>query len=255
MPFQKRSVFTFCLVALAALTTVALAKPVKKATGHRYETREQANRAQARGKRRHVDNHARPPRAKVRVAARRGHRQAPRSPGSDGSPPITSFFPNFARAGSFTDGAHGFVDPAALVAEARRYMGTNPTDRASLWCARFMNFVLNRVGASGTGSDAAKSFASYGRRISGPQVGAIAVLTRGRNGGHVGIVTGMDESGNPIVVSGNHNNTVAEGIYPRERVIAYVLPEGASASAPLPPRSASIAMSALGDAAIRLQSN
>jgi uncharacterized protein (TIGR02594 family) len=236
MPLQKRSVLTFCLMALAALTTVALAKPVKKASGHRYETREQANRGQVRGKRHHGDNHARPARAKVRAAAaRRGARQAP----PDGSSPILSLFPNFARASSS-------VDPATLVAEARRYMGTNPTDRASLWCARFMNFVLNRVGAAGTGSDAAKSFASYGRRISGPQVGAIAVLTRGRDGGHVGVVTGIDESGNPIIVSGNHNHAVGEGAYSRDRVIAYVLPEGtaASASPSLPPRSASLALAA-----------
>lgn len=248
MPLQKRSVLTVCLLALAALTTVALAKPTKKATGHRYETREQANRAQARAKakRRHVDHHARP-RVKVRAAAARAHKVRKTAP-VDGYPsPIGSLFPNFARAGSYSDGARGFVDPSALVAEARRYMGTNPTDRASLWCARFMNFVLNRVGAAGTGSDAAKSFASYGRRISGPQVGAIAVLTRGRGGGHVGVVTGVDESGNLIIVSGNHNNTVAEGAYPRSRVIAYVLPEGASASvsAPLPARSASIAVSAI----------
>ena len=46
------------------------------------------------------------------------------------------------------------------VSEARRWIGTNPTDRNSLWCARFMNFVLERSGYQGTGSDAAKSFAS-----------------------------------------------------------------------------------------------
>lgn len=110
------------------------------------------------------------------------------------------------------------------VEEARRWIGTNPTDRSSLWCARFMNFVLERSGFSGTGSDAAKSFASYGRRLPGPQVGAIAVLSRGKNGGHVGIVSGVDASGNPIIISGNHGKQVGEGVYPRSRVIAYVMP-------------------------------
>jgi uncharacterized protein (TIGR02594 family) len=114
-----------------------------------------------------------------------------------------------------------FADP---VSEARRWIGTNPTDRNSLWCARFMNFVLERSGYQGTGSDAAKSFASYGRRISGPQVGAIAVMTRGKNGGHVGIVSGIDASGNPIIISGNHGHRVGEGVYPRGRVYAYVIP-------------------------------
>lgn len=114
----------------------------------------------------------------------------------------------------------------ALVSEARKYMGTNPTARSRLWCATFMNMVLAKVGYSGTNSDAAKSFAQYGRRISQPQVGAIAVLTRGRTGGHVGVVSGVDSQGNPIIISGNHGKRVGEATYPSSRVIAYVMPSG-----------------------------
>jgi uncharacterized protein (TIGR02594 family) len=113
----------------------------------------------------------------------------------------------------------------SLVAEARKYIGTNPTARKRLWCATFMNFVLARLGYEGTNSDAAKSFAEYGRRISEPRVGAIAVLTRGRKGGHVGVVSGLDRNGNPIIISGNHTpRGVGEGVYARSRVIAYVVP-------------------------------
>lgn len=111
-----------------------------------------------------------------------------------------------------------------VVAEARRYIGTNPTGRSALWCATFMNYVLKRAGHNGTNSNLARSFASYGRRVSGPQVGAIAVMSRGRGGGHVGVVSGVDASGNPIVISGNHNRRVAESVYPRGRVFAYVMP-------------------------------
>jgi len=112
----------------------------------------------------------------------------------------------------------------ALVAEARKYMGTNPTDRKRLWCATFMNFVLAKLGYSGTNSDAARSFAYYGRRIGEPRVGAIAVLTRGKRGGHVGVVSGIDRNGDPIIISGNHNRRVGEAVYARSRVIAYVMP-------------------------------
>jgi uncharacterized protein (TIGR02594 family) len=112
-----------------------------------------------------------------------------------------------------------------VVAEARRYIGGNPTGRGSLWCARFMNMVLQHSGLHGTGSDMASSFAHYGQRVSGPQVGAIAVMGR-RGGGHVGVVSGIDASGNPIVVSGNHGHRVAESIYPRGRIYAYVMPTG-----------------------------
>ena len=113
---------------------------------------------------------------------------------------------------------------SSLVAEARRYLGTNPTRRRSLWCGAFMNLVLERTGHKRGPSDLAKSFASYGRRISGPQVGALAIMSRGRGGGHVGVVSGIDPKGNVIVVSGNHNNTVAESVYPRGRIFAYVMP-------------------------------
>ena len=112
----------------------------------------------------------------------------------------------------------------SLVAEARRYLGTNPTGRSRLWCARFMNMVLERSGHKGTSSDMARSFASYGQRLSGPQVGAIAVMTRGRRGGHVGVVSGIDPKGNPIVISGNHSRRVAESVYSRSRIYAYVMP-------------------------------
>ncbi|WP_412774732.1 TIGR02594 family protein [Nitrobacter sp.] len=115
----------------------------------------------------------------------------------------------------------GFV--SNIVAEARRYIGGNPTGRRRLWCARFMNMVLKRSGHRGTGSDMASSFAHYGRRVSGPRVGAIAVMSR-RGGGHVGVVSGIDRRGNPIIVSGNHGHRVAESVYPRGRIYAYVVP-------------------------------
>jgi len=113
---------------------------------------------------------------------------------------------------------------SALVNEARRWIGTNPTGWNHVWCARFMNFVLRRLGYDGTGSDAASSFAHYGRRIWWPQEGAIAVMTRGKNGGHVGVVAGVADDGKIIVISGNHNKKVGVGHYPRERIYAYVLP-------------------------------
>lgn len=125
--------------------------------------------------------------------------------------------------GSETSGMATSGGGSSVVAEARRYLGGNPTSRASLWCARFMNMVLERTGHHGTGSDMARSFASYGQRVSGPQVGAIAVMAR-RGGGHVGVVSGIDAQGNPIVISGNNGNRVRETPVSRGRIYAYVLP-------------------------------
>jgi uncharacterized protein (TIGR02594 family) len=125
-----------------------------------------------------------------------------------------------ASGGTAMSGGYG---ETGVVAEARRYLGGNPTSRRSLWCARFMNMVLERTGHHGTGSDLARSFASYGQRVSGPQVGAIAVMGR-RGGGHVGVVSGVDAQGNPIVISGNSGHRVRETAVSRGRIYAYVVP-------------------------------
>jgi uncharacterized protein (TIGR02594 family) len=129
-----------------------------------------------------------------------------------------------ARAQSHANSAFGGMTSNTLVTEARKYIGTNPTGRGSLWCGAFMDLVLKRTGHAG-GGNLAKAYASYGTRVSGPQVGAIAVMGR-RGGGHVGVVSGVDANGNPIIVSGNHNHTVAESVYPAGRISAYVLPGG-----------------------------
>jgi uncharacterized protein (TIGR02594 family) len=118
------------------------------------------------------------------------------------------------------DGSSG----SRIVAEARRWLGTNPTTRATLWCARFMNFVLDRLGLPGTASDLAKSFASYGTPLEKPKVGAIAVMNR-KGGGHVGVVSGFDKDGDPIIISGNYSRRVAEAVYARSRIITYVSPD------------------------------
>jgi uncharacterized protein (TIGR02594 family) len=128
-----------------------------------------------------------------------------------------------ARAAIAAPSVRGYSG-STLVADARRYIGTNPTGRRSLWCGAFMDKVLRETGHRG-GGNLAKGYLRYGRRVAGPQVGAIAVMGR-RGGGHVGVVSGVDANGNPIIISGNHNHTVAEATYPRSRIIAYVMPGG-----------------------------
>lgn len=129
-----------------------------------------------------------------------------------------------AQAQSHSNSAFGGFSNDTLVSEARKYIGTNPTGRGSLWCGAFMDMVLKRTGHAG-GGNLAFGYEHYGTRVSGPQVGAIAVMGR-HGGGHVGVVSGVDANGNPIIVSGNHNHTVAESVYPRGRIAAYVVPNG-----------------------------
>jgi uncharacterized protein (TIGR02594 family) len=110
-----------------------------------------------------------------------------------------------------------------LVSMARKYIGTNPTGMKRLWCGAFMDLVLRQTGHKG-GSNLALDYLRYGKHVPGPQIGAIAVMGR-RGGGHVGVVSGLDPNGNPIIISGNHNRTTAESVYPRGRIFAYVVPE------------------------------
>ena len=116
----------------------------------------------------------------------------------------------------------------AIGLEALKWVGASSRQVGvpypDLWCADFVNFVLRRTGYPTTNSRAAKSFLDYGKRIDSPRVGAIVVLTRARNGGHVGIVRGTDGAGNIIVISGNHGNKVWESPYPKDRVLGYVIP-------------------------------
>lgn len=126
-----------------------------------------------------------------------------------------------ASVGKSSSGGGGFGGSRA-VAVARKYLGGNPTGRGSLWCAHFMNLVERKVGRPGTGSGMARSYADYGRRVSSPRRGDIAVLAR-KGGGHVGYV--LDANGNDVkLISGNHGGKVGIGNYPRSRVIAFVRP-------------------------------
>lgn len=109
-----------------------------------------------------------------------------------------------------------------LLALASRYVGSrNPTGFRGPWCGAFMAMVARRAGLRPpSGFLRASQWAHAGRRVSGPRVGAIAVLPH-----HVGIVAGVDQSGNPILLSGNHGRRVGVGAYRARRVIAYVEPD------------------------------
>lgn len=114
---------------------------------------------------------------------------------------------------------------------ALKYVGTNPTKMRRLWCANFMGLIERKVGRPGTGSNLAKSYSRYGKRVSlsNAQKGDIVVTGR-RGGGHVGYYLGRN--GNKVkLVSGNTGGrkgrrVVGVGFYPTSRIIAVVRPSG-----------------------------
>jgi uncharacterized protein (TIGR02594 family) len=211
MRLQKRTIILLCSVAVAALSGPAFARPAH----HHRHTAAAASQMTGADRDMRYSSNATQAAADQTVADTAGRR---RRHGRQ------SLAEARAQAQSHANSAFGGVTSDALVSEARKYIGTNPTGRGSLWCGAFMDLVLKRTGHAG-GGNLASGYARYGTRISGPQVGAIAVMGR-RGGGHVGVVSGIDANGNPIIISGNHNHTTAESVYPRGRIAAYVLPGG-----------------------------
>jgi uncharacterized protein (TIGR02594 family) len=197
-----------CLAAIAASVTPASARSHHGAGrhAHAHYAGHHARRHYGHRHYRHIARESRWKRGVARMQAR----------GFANS--NASFESSAARGGTAISGGFGSSN---VVAEARRYIGGNPTGRGSLWCARFMNMVLQHLSRHRLGL--ARSFARYGQRVSGPQIGAIAVMGR-RGGGHVGVVSGIDAGGNPIVVSGNNGNRVREEPISRNRIYAYVMP-------------------------------
>lgn len=111
-----------------------------------------------------------------------------------------------------------FMAGGALLVEAERHLGKTASQLGlprSLWCSDFMNKI-----APGHGTDRrAKSWASAGRPAARRCIGCVAVLTRGKRGGHVGIVKGWNGP-NPIIISGNHGRRVGIGEYSARRIVA-----------------------------------
>lgn len=109
----------------------------------------------------------------------------------------------------------------SLVQRARAYLGTNPTGWRRLWCGKFMAMIAPEAASHVRNPNLAKAWLALPQ--TSPQPGAIAVMAR-RGGGHIGVVSGFDGQGNPIIISGNNRHRVREAVYPRYRVLAFVRP-------------------------------
>jgi len=92
---------------------------------------------------------------------------------------------------------------------------SRPENCPSRWCACYLDNHLKRAGQKPRNSWRAIDFASYGQATFAHR-GAIMVQ---RN--HVGIVTGTCADGSIEAISGNQNNRVGIGCYPREKIIAF----------------------------------
>lgn len=97
------------------------------------------------------------------------------------------------------------------------------------WCAVFLNRLMQacQLPMAGSGFDLlrARSFASWGRPIVTPALGAIVVFQRDE-GAHVGLYLGERKDGTMRVLGGNQGNAVSEAWISAVRLIAVRWPDG-----------------------------
>lgn len=102
-------------------------------------------------------------------------------------------------------------------------------DDETPWCAAFVGAMLERAGVKSSRFESAKSYLTWGTRLTAPAPGCIVVFTR-EGGGHVGFVVGQDVAGNLQVLGGNQADAVNVRTFSRSRVTGYRWPS----SVPIP---------------------
>lgn len=101
-------------------------------------------------------------------------------------------------------------------------------DDETPWCAGFVGAMLEDCGIKSTRSGMARSYDKYGQPC-GAVPGAIVTFWRDSPGsglGHVGFLTGRDQSGNLMVLGGNQGDAVNIKPFSTSRLVGYRWPAG-----------------------------
>lgn len=98
-------------------------------------------------------------------------------------------------------------------------------DDESGWCSAIICYCAKELGVNYPSSATAKSWLSYGTKVSHPQVGDLVIFWRESPNswkGHVGIYLGKDPiTGEIISLGGNQNDEVNVSKYPAEQVLGF----------------------------------
>lgn len=107
------------------------------------------------------------------------------------------------------------------VVEYLKTSGNNHPDSVA-WCKGFVNWCLNKAGYRDDDSLWARDGLKYGGPLDKPQVGCIAVYSRG-DGGHIGFWVSED-SKNDYIVGGNQSDMVSIAPIAKSRLLGYRWP-------------------------------
>lgn len=107
-------------------------------------------------------------------------------------------------------------NPRILEYHAKTKLGARDDETA--WCASFVCWCLEEAGVKSTQSAWAKDFMNWGKAISELRLGAICVLSRGDNSGHVAFLERWDDE-RLWLLGGNQSNGVNITSFPRSRLL------------------------------------
>lgn len=98
------------------------------------------------------------------------------------------------------------------------------------WCSSFVNWCIEKSGIDGTDNAGARSWEGWGKSISKPVPGCIAVLWRQSPEswkGHVAFYVGEHEQNNKyiLLLGGNQGDSVCVAAYEKRRVLSFRWPD------------------------------
>lgn len=94
------------------------------------------------------------------------------------------------------------------------------------WCSAFVNWCITQAGLQGTDSAWARSWLNWGQEADWNNLipGAVVVLQRGENSGHVGFFVDTDAGGQIKLLGGNQGDRVCEAWFPQSRILRIRIP-------------------------------
>jgi uncharacterized protein (TIGR02594 family) len=97
-------------------------------------------------------------------------------------------------------------------------------DDETPYCSSALCGAMEEIAIRSPRSAWARSWLNWGVKLSGPAVGAIVIFERGKNFGHVAIVTGRTVDGLLVCFGANQNDMFRHSAFDLSRVLGYRWP-------------------------------